>query len=148
MSHLDMLEDAFSNEELISEPNKIIYPHFANALRDLINSSLAFKDEKYTMVDIEGLKRLQILKRAVFLDEPLTLSCKVRTENQQHNFNSEIILTPNNVLSYTRGNFKYEDTQENNYTAIYIENMGEKLKTHELLEKSFRKEQTSKETRI
>lgn len=131
----DLLEKHFIylQETIIKSYGKVpttphIPPTLVNKVDKLINSSFAISDNHFTIVDIEGLKRLQILKKAVLLPKSISLPCKVKSSNDKYKFVTDIIMSPSNILGYSSYNYGYDSSNNNVNHNTLLHKIGQGLK--------------------
>ena len=127
-----------------SQKETTITPKTYKIIQKLSKSDYAAKEGKYSLVDVEGLKKIQTIKRAVVLSSPLVLPCKVKSENKEYKFNTQIIMTPNNVLGYTRGYFEYDDSKPNINHNTLITKAGKGIKNNEFAKKAKQESSTGR----
>lgn len=140
--HIVYLQEAIINSYGNTSNKRQISASSAQAIKRLASSNLVTKGEKYSMVDIDGLRRLSTIKKAVVLEKTLVLPCKVKSENQQFKFNTEIIITKNNVLTYASHDLEHDTSKNNVNHYVLITKMGKGLKESKLVEKSHNKQAT------
>ena len=132
--HLVLLQEALLSSESNSEKKQISKNTFER-IKQLSTSQYTVSEENFSLVDVEGLKKMQTIKRAVILPSPLVLPCKIKSENQQYKFNTQIIMTPNNVLAYTRGEFEFDDSKTNINHNTLLTKIGNGIIQNELVKK-------------
>ena len=130
--HLILLQEALLNGTRKKQKYITLSNPLAETLKNLLTSEYTVNDGSLTLINTQDLKKLQIVKRAVMLDSPLVLSFKVKSDNQQYNFNTQIFVTPDNVLTYTRGELEYDYTPNINHNTL-INKLGTGLKNNELI---------------
>ena len=90
-------------------------------------------EESEVEFDIESLKKINMLNNTVLLENNLVLPCKIKSENDKYKFNTEIIMTKDNVLGYASHSYEYDKKSNHN---IMIHKMGNGLKNSNLVKKS------------
>lgn len=103
-------------------------------IKQLAKSKYSLEDANLSIVDVDGLKKMNMIGKAVMLKSPLVIPCKVKSENQKYKFNTQIIMTKNNVLSYASNELEYDDSVINH--NILLTKVGKGLLNNELLTKS------------
>ena len=111
--------------------NSAIPFEIALRLKSLSRSDDSLSEGKYSLVNIEALKKMLMIKKAVVLKDNLVLPCKVKSFNEQYKFNTQVIMSKENVLAYTNGNYEHDNSLVNHYTLI--NKLGEGIKNSELL---------------
>lgn len=134
--HIVFLQEAIINGYGKTPNTRLIPAESAKRIKALATSSLAVSDGKHSLIDVDGLKKMEMIKRAVLLKDDLVLPCKVKSENQKYKFNTQIIMTRDNVLSYASRGLDYEPTQTYSNKNIAIQKVGAGIKNNELLAKS------------
>lgn len=128
----------FLQESIISSygksPNNKISNEKGKIIENLAKSNYSFNENNMSIVDIDGLKKIQMIKNAVIIKEPLVLPCKVKSENQKYKFNTQIIMTKNNVLSYASNKLEYEPGITNH--NILLTKVGKGISENELIQKA------------
>ena len=132
-THLVYLQEAIlcANK---NNKNTTINFNTALKLKQLARSSYSINEGKYSLVNIEALKKLNAIKKSVILTDTLVLPCKVKSFNEQFKFNTQIIMSQDNVLGYTNGNYEFDNSKVNHY--ILINKIGEGIKNNPLLKKN------------
>ena len=118
------------------ECDKTISEKEAKTLTSLVTSPIAYTEGKYSYVDVDTLRNMQILQRAVVLKKDVALPVKVKSSNGKYKFNAQIILSKGNVLSYASNNFGYEENYAKLYRVTPIERLGSGVKNNEVLEQA------------
>ena len=132
-------------QEVVSEsqdktPRKVLSPLQGEKIKQLAKSGCAASNGTFALVDVDGLKKLEVIKRAVVLKDDLVLPCKVKSENQKYKFNTQIIMSRDNVLGYAKGQYDYDYGLENvNHNTLVVK-LGSGILNNELLEKSKQKQ--------
>lgn len=132
--HIVLLQEAIINSNGVQNTPAVVSLPVANMIKSLAQSPFSVSDGKFSLVDVEGLKRLQIIKRAVILPTTLVLPCKVKSENQQYKFNTQIIMSSSNVLAYTRG-VEHDDTLANVNHNTLLTKVGTGITNNPLIKK-------------
>lgn len=133
--HIIFLQESIINSYGKKTNLKIIPLNLANTIKKLAKSNYAVSQNNISLVDVEGLKKLQTIKKAVILKDNLVLPCKVKSENQKYKFNTHIIMTKENVLSYASNSLEYEGNQNNIYHNVLLTKVGKGIKDNELIKK-------------
>jgi hypothetical protein len=118
------------------EMDKTISEKEAKTLTSLVTSPVAYTEGKYSYVDVDTLRSLQVLEKAVVLKKDVALPVKVKSSNGKYKFNAQIILSKGNVLSYASNNFGYEENYAKLYRITPIERLGSGIKNNEVIEKA------------
>ena len=127
----------FLQEAIINSYNKkpeIITINKEQALKfkQMAKSDYAISDTNMSIIDIEGMKKLETIKKSVVLKNTMVLPCKIKSENQKYKFNTQIIMTKNNVLGYASYSYDYDSKTNHN---IMIHKLGKGIKNNDLLTK-------------
>lgn len=138
--HIVYLQEAIISSYGNTAPKKQISKSSAQKIKILATSNLATNMERYSMVDVDGLRRLSTIKKAVVLDKNLVLPCKVRSENKQYKFNTEIIVTKNNVLTYASHDFDHDSSLTNINHYVLITKLGNGILSSPLVQKIHNKQ--------
>lgn len=139
--HIIFIQEAAS-QSYGKSPRKVVSPSNAERIKQLAKSSYAVSDGHLSLVDVDGLKKMSVIKRAVVLKEDLVLPCKVKSENQKYKFNTQIIMSKDNVLGYATSQYEYDYSVDNiNHNTLLIK-IGNGILHNELLEKSKQKQAT------
>lgn len=133
--HLVSLQEAIV-KSYGKSPNKKISASKGELIKMLATSDLSVREGKYSLVDVEGLNKFKILSKVVLLKDELLLPCKVRSENQQYRFNTQIIMSKYNVLAYADRGFEYETETSNINHNVLLNKVGKGIINNELLEKA------------
>ena len=133
--HILLLQEASING-YGKTANKRITISKGEFIKILAKSQFAVSEDKFTLVDVEGLKHFKILDKSVMLKEDLVLPCKVKSENQKYKFNTQIIMSKNNVLGYSTNNYEYDYSINNVNHNVLLTKVGKGIVSNELLAKS------------
>ena len=117
-SHIICLQEAIINSFNTDNKSPFISKQQGDKFRELAKGEFSLKEGKYSLVDAEDLKTMQMLKRCVYLDKDLVLPCKVKSQDDTYHFNTEIIVTKNNVLSYASYGFEEDKTRNVNHNVL------------------------------
>ena len=93
----------------------------------MARSNLAIKEGKYSLIDAQDLKTLEMLKHCVYLDKDLVLPCKIKSSDNTYHFNTETVVTKDNVLAYASYGFQEDKTRNVNHNVL-ITKQGKGLK--------------------
>lgn len=133
--HLILLQEAIVSGTKKIPQKRTIPEHTAKAIQQLSTSQYGVTEGKYSFVDVEELKKLKIISRAVVLKNPLVLPCNVISQNKQYKFKTEIIMTPTNVLAYIKGNPQYDTTAVNVNHNTLLTKVGKGIVNNKLVQK-------------
>lgn len=111
---------------------KSIEKNMANKIKDLSSCQYCVNDNKYSLVDVDGLKKMKIIKNSVLLKDNLVLPCKVKSENQNYKFIVQIIMTPSNVLLNSKNSFEYDYSKSNVNHYTLLTKVGKGITNNEL----------------
>lgn len=133
--HIALLQDAAIRENA-KTPNKRISTFTGNFIKRLLVSEHAVSDNRFTLVDVDGLKHFEILDKSVILKSDLVLPCKVKSENQQYRFNTQVIVSKSNVLGYSTKEYEYDYSSNNVNHNVLLTKVGKGITENELLTKN------------
>lgn len=134
IKHISLLQEMLSDAH--KTPNKIIPKSMAYDIKKLTTSSYKVSDGTYSLIDIEGMKKLHIIKKSVLLPSPIALPCKIMSKNKEYKFNTQIIMTQKNVLSYVRGELDYDNSLVNVNHNTLLTKVGTGIKNNPLITKN------------
>ena len=117
-------------------PNKSIEAPVATKIIGLTRSPIAFTEGKYSYVDVDSLRNMKLLKKAVMLKKDVVLPIKVKSQDEAYKFNVQVVLSKNNVLSYASSTLSNEVVTSKLYRPIKIERFGKGIRHNELIEKA------------
>ena len=115
-------------------PSKIISPEVAKRLTSLTASPIAYSEGKFSYVDVDTLRNLEVLNKSVVLTKNVVLPIKVKSGG--YKLNAQIVLSQNNVLSYASNGLGYEENYAKLYRPVKIESLGNGIKKNEIIEKA------------
>ena len=115
-------------------PSKIISPEVAKRLTSLTASPIAYSEGKFSYVDVDTLRSLEVLNKSVVLTKNVVLPIKVKSGG--YKLNAQIVLSQNNVLSYASNGLGYEESYAKLYRPVKIERLGNGIKKNEIIEKA------------
>ncbi len=115
-------------------PSKIISPEVAKRLTSLTASPIAYSEGKFSYVDVDTLRSLEVLNKSVVLTKNVVLPIKVKSGG--YKLNAQIVLSQNNVLSYASNGLGYEENYAKLYRPVKIERLGNGIKKNEIIEKA------------
>lgn len=107
--------------------------------KNLIKASksiVAINNDKFSYVDIDSLRNMQVLDKTVVLKKDVVLPIKVKSSDQTYKFNAQIILSKNNILSYASNTLSTEEINDKLYKLTPIEKLGSGIKNNEIIEKA------------
>lgn len=133
--HMILLQESAINS-YGKKPDKRLSLTKGEFIKNLAKSEYGVGENKYTLVDVDCLKQFKMLEKSVILKDDLVLSCKVKSENQKYRFNTQIIMSQNNVLGYTTNEYEYDYSLNNVNHNVLLTKVGSGIKNNELLEKS------------
>ena len=110
--HIIFLQESIINGYGNTKNTKLD-PSIGEKIKRLAKSDYSLVEGNISITDVDGLKKMNMLKKAVILKKPLVLPCKVKSENQKYKFNTQIIMTKNNVLSYASNKLEYDSSVVN-----------------------------------
>ena len=131
--HLFYIQEAIINSNGLTKQEKEITVSCGNFLNRVANEDYGVMNEKYTFVDIDYLKKCDILNKSVILKDDLVLPINVKSSDEKYRFKTQIIFTKNNVLTYATSGLEFE--QANNLHHRLLHNIGKGIANNELLEK-------------
>lgn len=131
--HIIYLQEAILSAT--TRKTRAISPQLASKIKSLSSSQYSVQDQKYSLVDIDGLRKMEIIKKAVILKDDLVLPCKVKSDNQQFKFNTQIIVTKDNVLTYASCKLEHDPTQTNINHNTLLTKIGKGILENELISK-------------
>ena len=117
-------------------PSKKIDGRVARKLKGLTSSVVAISDGKHSYVDVDSLRNMKVLDKTVVLKKDVVLPIKVKSSDRQYNFNAQIILSKDNVLSYASNGIAYEENYAKLHRQTKIERFGKGIKHNEIIEKA------------
>lgn len=130
--HIVFLQESIINSYGKSV-NKNIDKECGNRIKELMLSKYCIREGNLSLVDIECVRQEKALSRAVILNKNLVLPCKVKSTDGNYRFNTEIIMTKDNVLGYACSEYEGVDTRK--YNQAKIVKLGEGIKNSELNKK-------------
>lgn len=130
--HIIFLQESIINSYGRVATKQTISSQSASQIHKLANSTLAVSENGYSLVDVDGLKKLKTVKKSVILKQSISLPCKVKSENQKYKFIAEIIVTPTNVLSYASYDYEYDQTQVNANHNVLLHKVGSGIKSSQV----------------
>lgn len=130
--HIIYLQESILKANKTDKPNIISYD-LALRLKSLSRSNNSITDGKYSIVNIEAFKQLSIINKSVILNDNLVLPCKVKSFNEQYKFNTQVIMSKENVLTYSTSNYEHDNSLVNHYTLI--NKIGQGILNNELVKK-------------
>jgi len=133
--HIMLLQENIINS-VGKSPNKKIESSIGNNIKNLTKSPVALNEGKYSYVDVDSLRNLKLLKKAVILKKDVVLPVKVKSRDNAYKFNTQIILSKNNILSYASNTLDASNVNARLYNPIKIERLGTGIKNNELIEKA------------
>lgn len=153
-----LLKDPLNNQQYDSKINNLLQQHIiylqeavlsfkhlktktidrqlANKIKNIASSQFSVSDDKYSLVDIDGLKKIKLIKNAVVLKDNLVLPCKVKSDNGQFKFVVQIVMTKDNVLLNSKNNFEFDYSSSNVNHYTLLTKVGKGITTNELKPKS------------
>lgn len=117
-------------------PNKIVKKETAIKIKNLTSSPIALNEGKYSYVDVDSLRNLILLNKAVRLKKDIVLPVKVKSSDSTYKFNTQIILSKNNILSYASSTLNTSIVTSRLYNPTKISRIGNGIKNNELLEQT------------
>ena len=115
-------------------PSRTITPDVARRLTSLTSAPIAYSEGKYSYVDVDTLRNMQVLDRAVVLTKNVVLPIKVKSGG--YKLNAQIVLSPDNVYSYASNGLAYEESYAKLYRSVKISKVGKGIKNNEIIEKA------------
>ncbi len=116
-NHIIHLQEALLGASELKENNVIPFD-MALRIKSLSRSNNSLSEGKYSLVNIDALKKMLTIKKAVVLEDSLVLPCKVKSFDQKYKFNTQIIMSKDNVLAYTNDHYELDTSLINHYTLI------------------------------
>ena len=113
--------------------DKKIDANVAEKLKGLTTSVVAINDGKHNYVDVDSLRNMKVLDKAVVLKNDVVLPIKVKSSDRKYNFNAQIVLSKNNILSYASNQLSYEESYAKLYRPTKIERFGKGIKHNEII---------------
>ena len=128
-AHIVYLQEAIINSFNTQFTLSTISKQQGDFFKDLAKSDFSVKEGKYSLMHAEGLKNLMMLEKTVLLSKSsLVLPCKIKSLNGKYHFNTQIIMTDNNVLAYASSNFDKNESNKNVNHNTLITKMGKGFK--------------------
>ena len=133
--HVSLLQESIINSAG-KTPSKKVDSSFATRIITLTKSPIALTEGNYSYVDVDSLRNMNSLKKAVTLKKDVVLPVKVKSQDEVFKFNVQIVLSKNTVLSYASNTFSKDSDVEKLYRPVKIERLGKGIKNNELIEKA------------
>lgn len=130
--HIMLLQENIINSNG-KTPNKKVGIEFAKRIKDLTTSPIALHEGNYSYVDVESLRNQKVLDKTVLLKKDIVLPIKVKSSDNLYKFNTQIILSTDNVLSYASYTFSKDEYTKVPQTTKIVR-MGKGIKHNEIIE--------------
>ena len=134
IKHIALLQESIS--PFTKGENKSISKDLGNDIKNLTTSPYKVSDGNFSLINVEEMKKLYVIKKAVLLPSPIALPCKIMSKNKQYKFKTQIIMTQKNVLAYVHGELDYDSSQVNVNHNTLLTKVGKGIKNSPLLTKT------------
>ena len=115
-------------------PTNTIDANVAKTIINLTKSQIAYTEGRISYVDVDSLRNLNALEKAVIIKKDIVLPVKVKSSDGVYKFNTQIILSKSNVLSYASNTLDTKEVEAKLYVPRRIEKLGLGIKNNELIE--------------